>query len=305
MRKIYFLAFALFGLALNAQTVIDDDFESYPLGPYFGEHWSNWSGASSSGENIEISNAYAQSGSQSGFIGSGGTQDAILKLGNRFTGTWTFQHSLYIPSGFTGYYNFQEDENTTTGIWGVEVFLGIPLPDLFPDNNSYLRGTDESTAYGLAGFDIPFDTWFTMKWVYDMDEGTVVVTLDGTEIYSGESFLESFQLGGVDYYSYNEESTNQMYIDDVLFVEGELAGVSDMDMTSISVYPTVVNDSFNVSAKSNISEIAVFNTVGQQVMRVAPQNNSAQVNVNSLPSGVYVVKIMAGKEVKTSKIVVK
>jgi len=82
-------------------------------------------------------------------------------------------------------------------------------------------------------------------------------------------------------------------------------GVSDVDRTSISVYPTVVNGSFNVSAKSNISEIAVFNTAGQQVMRIAPQSNSAQVTVNSLPSGVYVVKVMAGKEVKTSKIVIK
>jgi len=217
MRKIYFLAFALFGLALNAQTIIDDDFESYPTGPYFGEHWSNWSGASGASENIEVSNAYAQSGSQSGFIGGGGTQDAILKLGNRFTGIWTFRHSLYIPSGSSGYFNFQEDEDTgaSGGIWGIEFYLSYVAAD-FPDNNAFLVATDELTseAIYLAGFDFPYDTWFTMTFVYDMDEGTVAIDVDGTEIYNGLSYLDSFQLGGVDYYS--ADASNQLYIDDVL-----------------------------------------------------------------------------------------
>src|SRR5690606_20296611 len=107
--------------------------------------------------------------------------------------------------------------------------------------------------------------WFTMTFVYDMDEGTVAIDVDGTEIYNGLSYLDSFQLGGVDYYS--ADPTNQLYIDDVMFVEGELMGVSDVNRASVSVYPTVVNDAFNVTAKSNISEIAVFNTAGQQVMK--------------------------------------
>ena len=304
MKKIYFLAIALIGFNY-ASAQFTDDFESYPEGPYFGGNWSTWSGTNNSSESIQVSTDHAQSGSKSGFIGGGGTQDAILKLGNRFTGTWTFQQSLYVPSGGSGYYNFQEDENTTDGIWGAEIYLGYTTPS-FPDNNAFLVATDELTseAIYLAGFDMLYDTWFTMTWFYDMDEGTMVVSVDGNEIYNGPSYLDSFQLGGVDYYS--ADPSNQLYVDDIIFAEGEIAAVNDVsNASSIAVYPTVATESFNVSAKSNITGIAVFNTAGQQVLNLKGQGTSAQVNVSALPAGVYVVKVMAGKEVKTSKIVVK
>lgn len=303
MKKIYILALALCGLTLNAQ--LTDDFESYSEGPYFGGHWSNWSGSNIPNENIEISTNYASSGTKAGLIGGNGIQDAILKLGNKFSGTWSFQQKLYIPSGSSGYFNFQEDEVVTEGIWGIEFYYGYIAPD-FPNNNSFLVATDEGgAAVYLAGYDHPYDTWFTMSFVYDLDEGTVRVYFDDEMIYSGNAYLESFQLGGVDYYS--ADASNQLYIDDIVFVEGDIMmGVSDVNAAStISVYPTVVNNTFNVTAKSNIAEISVFNTSGQQILKVTPQGTSAQVNVSSLPAGVYVVKTVAGKETKTTKVVVK
>ena len=302
MKKIYFLILVFCAFIVNAQ--FTDDMESYPEGPYFGGHWSTWSGTDSGTENIEITTAQAQSGSQSGLIGGGGAQDAILKLGNQFIGVWSFQQSLYIPTGSSGYYNFQEDEVVTDGIWGIEIYMSYVAPD-FPDNSAFLVATDESTqaAIYLAGFDIPYDTWFTMTWEFDMNEGTVTVWVDDTEIYTGLSYLDSFQLGGVDYYS--ADPSNLLYIDDVVFAEGSIMGVSDQLNNTINVYPTKVDESFTVSAKSNISEVSVFNTVGQQVLRITPNASTAEVNVGNLPSGVYVVRTATAKEVKTTKIVVK
>lgn len=304
MKKIYILALALFGVSLNAQ--FTDDFESYSPGPYFGGHWSNWSGSNIPNENIEISTNFAFSGEKSGLIGGNGVQDAILKLGNKFSGVWSVQQKFYIPSGSSGYFNFQEDENVTTGIWGIEFYYGYIAPD-FPDNNSFLVATDEvtSAAVYLAGYDHPYDEWFTMTNVFDLDEGTVRVYFNDTEIYSGEAYLDSFQLGGADYYS--ADPSNQLYIDDVVFAEGDIMmGVSDVNSTStISVYPTVANEVVNVTAKSNISEVSVFNANGQQVLKVNPNGTSAQINVSALPAGVYVVKTLAGKEMKSTKVVVK
>ena len=303
MKKIYFLALSLaLGFSANAQ--IADDFESYPEGPYFGGHWSNWSGSSSANENIIISTAQAQSGTKSGLIGGNGIQDAILMLGNQFSGIWTFEQSLYIPMGSSGYYNFQEDQVIgADGIWGIETYFAYVAPD-FPDNNAFMVATDPATetAIYLAGFDIPFDAWFTMTWVYDMNEGTVTVSMDGTELYSGDAYLESFQLGGLDYFS--ADPSNQLYLDDISFQEG--MSVSDVTGSTISVYPTVVKDNVNISAKSNITNVAVFNTAGQQVLKSNPTNSvSTQINMSILPAGVYIVKIQAGKETLTKKVVVK
>ena len=302
MKKVYFLALALLGLgSLNAQ--FSDDFESYPTGPYFGGHWSNWSGVSSNSENIIVSTDFAASGTKSGYIGGNGVQDAILKLGNKFVGQWTFTQKMYIPFGTSAYFNFQEDENVTDGIWGIEHYFSY-IANAFPDNIAFMVATDENDqAVYLAGFDFPYDTWFTMKFEFDLNEGTVNAYLDNELLYSGNAYLESFQLGGVDYFS--ADPSNSLYIDDINFVEGFTAGVQDLNDAAIAVYPTVVNGSFNVSAKSNISEIAVFNTAGQQVLKLNPNGTTAQVNASSLPAGVYVVKTVAGKEVKTTKVVVK
>ena len=302
MKKIYIIIVSLFlGASVNAQ--FTDDMESYPTGPYFGGHWSNWSGSNIPNENIEISTAQASSGTKSGYIGGNGVQDAILKLGNKFNGKWTFEQKMYIPSNTSGYFNFQEDENVTSGIWGIEHYFSY-IANAFPNNIAFMVATDETnTAVYLAGYDMPYDTWFTMKFEFDMDEGTVTTYMDGDELYSGSSYLESFQLGGVDYYS--ADASNSLYIDDISFTEGFGAGVNDLNNASIAVYPTVVKDQFNVSAKANISEISVFNTAGQQVLKVNPQGTSAQVNTTALAAGVYVVKTVVGKEVKTTKVVVK
>jgi len=310
MRKIYFLAFALFGLVLNAQTVIDDDFESYPTGTYFGGHWSNWSqSASATSESIIISEDMAFSGSKSGHIGDSGVQDALLIFDQVFTGVYSFQFKMYIPSERTGYYNFQNTLANlgVTGNWGNQIYLGL-TPDTVPlptPGTGYITGTEF-----YYPFSYPEDTWFTITHVIDLDDATTRMYIDGEEVLTGDGSPipypgDYFAIEAMDFYSHT--SSNFYYIDDITMVEGDITMATNEvnNISTISVYPTVVNDSFNVSAKSNISEIAVFNTTGQQVMRVAPQGNSAQVNVNSLPSGVYVVKVMAGKEVKTSKIVVK
>ena len=65
----------------NAQ-IIDEDFEGYTLGPMGSQNpsvWGVWSGNTSNlTESITVSNAFASSGSQSGFIGSGPGPHCLL-----------------------------------------------------------------------------------------------------------------------------------------------------------------------------------------------------------------------------------
>ena len=301
MKKIYFLALSLvLGFSANAQ--VTENFDSYPLGPYFGGNWTTWSGASGA-ENIIISNDQAASGTQSGYVGNDGVQDAVLMLGNKSSGVWTYEMKMYIEFGLTGYFNFQEDQDpaATGGVWGLSFH--------FNDQVNYADYPDQGILYGgdefFYPFDFPYDQWFTLKYVYDIAANTVVVTLDGTEIYNGLAGLDESpsapQLGGVDFFSIH--ANNSYYVDDIVFSDS--MGVTDMTGSTISVYPTVVKDNVNISAKSNISDIAVFNTAGQQVMKANPNAQSTQVNMSALPSGVYIVKIQAGKETLTKKVVVK
>lgn len=298
MKKIYFLALSLMiGFGANAQ--LTDGFEDYPLGPYFGGHWSNWSGVSIDDENIIIADDRAHSGTQSGYIGENGIQDPILRLGNVTGGIWTLQLRVYVDFGASGYFNFQDEQNVTAGNWGIQVHINDQ--ENWPDNPDQvvIVANDAQVAFA-APFE--FEEWGVFTFVHDLDNNTVTVNYNGDVIYDNAADLELGQLGGMDFYSISPN--NSMYIDDIVFVEGEL-GVSDMTGATISVYPTVVKDVVNISAKSNISDIAVYNTAGQQVLKSNPNNVSTQVNMSALPAGVYIVKIQAGKEILTKKVVVK
>lgn len=295
MKKIYFLAIAVLGFSLNAQ--FTDDFESYPTGPYFGGHWSTWSGADSGTENIVVSIDQASSGTKSGFIGGDTLQDAVLKLGNQTSGIWTVEWKMFITFASTGYYNFQENEVIGAGAWGLEIYL---------NRDSATPGVASITTEGgtveVGTFNYTEEEWITLTHVFDVPANTVQILLNGVEVYNGNAYLDTFQLGAVDFYS--ADANNAYYLDDVVLAPGTM-GVNDLNASNISVYPTVVKDILNISAKSNISEISLYNTSGQQVLRISPQGTSAQVNVSTLPAGVYVVKTISGKETKSTKIVVK
>lgn len=297
MKKIYFLGLSLvLGFSANAQ--LTDNFDSYPLGPYFGGHWTTWSGADNDAENIIIANDQASSGTQSGYVGGGGVQDAILDFGN-VTGTvWTTQLKVYVDFGATGYFNFQDVTPIGAGSWGLQVHINDQ--ENWPDNPDQVVVVANDAAVAFAA-PYTFEEWGVFTFIQDLTANTATVEYNGDVIYEDAADLEG-QLGGMDFFSVS--ANNSMYIDDIVLVEGNL-GVSDVNGSTIAVYPTVVKDNVNISAKSNITDIAVFNTAGQQVMKANPNAQSTQLNMNALPSGVYIVKIQAGKETLTKKVVVK
>lgn len=313
MKKIYFLALALTGFVFsNAQ--LTDDFESYPEGPYFGGHWTNWeNNGSNAALNLIVATDQTAGGTKAGYIGSDLVQDPVLDTGLKTSGTWTYSMDMYIDFGSSGYFNAQHDltQLGTEGNWAYQAYVGIdPTQTGTPPS----PGTFYLATAGIA-YSFPYteEQWFNFAIEHDIDNNIIRLYLDGELLAFGEGSDLPFgdnpafqgKLNGFNYYSAAE--TNSMYFDNVRFYEGPFnMSTNDASVNpTISVYPTVANDVINVSAKSNISEVTVFNTAGQQVAKVAGNGTSVQVNVSALPAGVYVVKTVAGKEIKTTKVVVK
>lgn len=309
MKKIYLLATALvFGLTVNAQ--LTDGFEEYPLGPYYGGHWKNWSMASNNSENIQVVNDLASEGSQSGFIGNNGIQDAILDVGVKISDIWTYSMDFHIGFGASGYFNAQHDLGSlgTTGNWAYQAYIGIqPTAGMEPDPGML------HFAAGTTDYNFPYneEEWVNFAIEHHIDDDIVKLFMNGTEITFGPGVEIPFgddpafqgQLSGFDFYS--ATSINAMHIDNIKFYEGEFMGVQDLTVSEISVYPTVAKDMVNIAAKTNIDNVAVYSTSGQQVLKLNPNSTNAQFNVTALPAGVYMVKIQSGKQVLTKKIVVK
>lgn len=297
MKKIYLLAFALgaFTFSANAQ-LIDDDMEGYAPGPIHEDHWSSWSGGAGQ-EDLVIVTDQAFSGDQSGFIGDTGVQDAMLLLGNQTSGTYTLSWYMYIPGGKTGYYNVQEDQDTgaSGGIWAINVHFN-------EDNASPGTGTvqdDSNPATVVATFSYPENFWFELTHEVNVDDDTVKMYIDGSLIYDG-AFYSGGNLGGIDFFSIDPNT--QYYLDDVLYVEG-IAGVSDFAADSFRVYPNPVKDILNISTKTAVDNIEVYDLLGKLVLSAQPDVISPKLNMSGLASGTYMVKVTIGNASKTVKII--
>ena len=58
-----------------------------------------------------------------------------------------------------------------------------------------------------------------------------------------------------------------------------------------------------MSYSENISDVSVYNLLGQQVIAKAVNANQSQIDMSHLTSGTYMVKVTANNQVKTIKVI--
>jgi hypothetical protein len=72
--------------------------------------------------------------------------------------------------------------------------------------------------------------------------------------------------------------------------------------SAFSYYPNPVKNLLNLSYIENITDIKVFNLLGQQIVEQKFDNTLAQLDLSALQSGTYLVKVSAANQTKTIKI---
>lgn len=79
--------------------------------------------------------------------------------------------------------------------------------------------------------------------------------------------------------------------------------VNDPAFGSFSHYPNPVKNELNLSSAKNISDVAVFNILGQQVVTKAINANQTKIDMSNLSAGTYIVKVTSENLTKTFKVV--
>lgn len=87
----------------------------------------------------------------------------------------------------------------------------------------------------------------------------------------------------------------------LISISGEIAGVSENSLNGFSFYPNPSSDVLNLKSVSNIESVGIYNLLGQQVINSRINATDSKLDVSSLNTGAYILKVEVNGEVGTYK----
>ena len=75
------------------------------------------------------------------------------------------------------------------------------------------------------------------------------------------------------------------------------------ETNNFAFYPNPTRDIVNLSLNQEITNVTVLNLLGQQVINQSVAGNQVQIDMSGLSKGAYLVKVTAGNQSKTVKVV--
>lgn len=91
------------------------------------------------------------------------------------------------------------------------------------------------------------------------------------------------------------------YLDNIVW--DEALSTTEFNSNAFTYYPNPVKDVLNLAYEKNITKVTVYNVLGQEIMVKNTSNNQSQVDMSSLASGTYLVKVNADDSEKTFKVI--
>ncbi|WP_344711958.1 T9SS type A sorting domain-containing protein [Winogradskyella damuponensis] len=149
-------------------------------------------------------------------------------------------------------------------------------------------GYPNYTIYNTDDCSLTTDNFVTGTYCFNSGENSADLVSGNTYLISIFSFdnntVESFDLS--------------VYPDASLSVESN-------SFEEFKYYPNPVVNTLTINAKNTISNVSIFNIVGQKVQMVTPNSMETTINMSELNEGVYFVTVTANGSQNTIKIVKK
>ena len=213
------LAIMLFATTMHAQTTLfTEDFDSYTLGAVGpqSDNFTTWTLNPGGADDGDVTDALANSGTQSLIITDVDPDDVILLLGERTDGIYELTWQMYVPTGSSAYWNIQK---VTSGFSSAGVNFNM---------QSFMEPTGmgdvQTNNANLATYNFPFDTWFEIKLLFALNADATSMTVNGTEVatWSASNTISAGPgatvIGSIDFFG---NAGNLYYVDDIVFTEIE------------------------------------------------------------------------------------
>ena len=159
-------------------------------------------------------------------------------------------------------------DNTTgdTGIFPLNEFFGVRI-DLDLDNAQYHI---KNVSWGLQ-----------------IDADPVPFQTDNV-------------LGGMNFTS--TDSNTSYWLDWISVLDTVTNDIDDFSTTNFKIFPNPITDLLNIESAAVIDEIQVYDMLGNEVLSSSPDAVSPSIDMSTLSSGLYLVKVIIDDFSRTFKI---
>ena len=240
---------------------------------------------------IEVDSCYFKEGFAHNFdiVEEGSVVDAAcwstINLGdaaNTATGQgyWTLfgavgdiNWGIYYSSDAHDDYLISPRFNVTDGSTDGLSFFGYQQNDGFPEPIDVLVYDENLNNFlGILSEDLIMPSANTDNYIYDLSA------------YEGEDIRIAFYSGTTDQWA--------VFIDDFQVTSFSSLGTNNPDQsTTFEYFPNPVKDELTIKAQQNIDSIEIFNILGQSVISLSPGVLETKVDMQTLQTGAYFVKI--------------
>ena len=80
-------------------------------------------------------------------------------------------------------------------------------------------------------------------------------------------------------------------------------GTHDHGNNAFRIYPNPVTDFINIEHTGTLTQVEIFNIVGQKLISRNLDTASVQIDMSHLPAGTFIVKAMSGTAIQTYKVI--
>lgn len=256
---------------------------------------------------------------------SGAGSDAYLGFENKISGTVYSSFTFHVTdmTGFTksagGYFAILGDSSFRARLWIKDPTVG--------DTNEGLTfnlglSTSGATTYH-TGFtaNLAEPVFVVMSYNLDNDEVKLWTVPSETTFGTNTPPAADITLTGngdaINRFTLRQDSTSEtpnMDIDELRIgtswadvTSNPVASVKNNAIEGFATYPNpVTNSRFTVtSSNTDLKQVSIFNVLGKRVFSTSFSGIKSDVDVSSISSGLYILKVTEGDKTATSKLVIK
>ena len=165
-------------------------------------------------------------------------------------------------------------------------------------------GTIDIAITGVTGWDAEIALYTgscgTFTCVGSVDEGATSEneTLSGVSVDAATQYW--INIGHWDSSSDNSEGP---FTIDISTSDTTTLKVESNSIENFTLFPTIVKDNLSFTSQENVDVLTIYNIMGQEVLFRKPVLTNGSINISSLSSGMYIVKVKAGNSLGSYKII--